>query len=79
MWAAKAFVSQVAGPRGDKGDTGQPGSMAELSVRDYKEITDVLRRELNGRYMMAEEARDRFSAIDKRLEHLMVKVGVEGG
>ena len=69
VWGLTQFVRQVVGPKGDTGPRGQPGADAQrLTVRDYKEVAEVLRAELNGRYMMAGEARERFAAIEEKLD-----------
>ena len=70
LWIGRQFVVATvgqAGPKGDKGATGDPGSM---SVRDYRQLSDYLIERLNGRYLLATDARERFDAIDRKLDHI---------
>jgi hypothetical protein len=66
VWSLRSLIVQVAWPKGDRGETGRDGPA--MTVRDYREISDVLRKELNGRYMMADEARERFTTLEQKLD-----------
>ena len=69
VWIATSFIKQVAGPRGERGDRGDAGRDApELTVRDYQLISETLVKELNGRYMIADEARGRFMALEAKMD-----------
>ncbi len=41
-----------------------------MSLREYKDVSDLLKQELNGRYMAASEARDRFAQVERKIEDL---------
>lgn len=45
----------------------QRPARAEMTISEFRPIADLLKDELNGRYMMAQEARDKFAAIDAKL------------
>ena len=64
VWVAGRFVKQVAGPQGERGE---PGSH-EVTVRDYKLISEELVKQLNGRYMLADEARGRFMRVEAKID-----------
>jgi hypothetical protein len=39
-----------------------------MTVRDYQQMADILKQELNGRYMMADEARLRFDKLNEKVD-----------
>jgi hypothetical protein len=61
----------------------EPDTLMRLSVRDYKELADTLRRELDGRYLEAKEARAHFASLSAKIdtigEHLQIYVAEHGG
>lgn len=48
--------------------TAAPVQHVEMTLSDFRQIADMLKRELNGRYMFADEARKRFEDLENRLE-----------
>ena len=66
VWIATQFVRQVAGPRGEQGAPGHDAP--EMTVRDFQLIADELVKRLNGRYMLADEARGRFMALEAKID-----------
>lgn len=60
-------IKQIAkGEKGEKGEAGKPG----MTVREYKELSEVLITSLNGRYMMAGECRGRFENLEKKVDEI---------
>lgn len=47
---------------------------AEMTISEFRPIAELLKDELNGRYMMAQEARDKFAAIETKLVKLDSKI-----
>lgn len=69
VWIARQFVTQTAGPRGDVGPRGLTGQDAPpMTIRDYRQVAAVMKDELNGRYMLATEARERFAALEEKVD-----------
>ena len=69
VWALRSFINQEAGPKGSTGNTGAPGKDApEITIRVYKQLADLLISQLNGRYMMADEARHRLQTLEVKLD-----------
>ncbi len=88
LWAAKAFVSDVINRTRRRTTTTTTVTTApplppasthvEMTLGDFRQIADLLKAELNGRYMFAAEAREKFSELGDKLdekvealEHLM--------
>lgn len=66
VWIARQFVIANA-----KSSSGEFESIApSLTVRGYKEIAELLTKELNGRYMLAGEARDKFKELGSKIDIL---------
>ncbi len=73
LWAAKAFVDERTRRRTTTTTvtTTQPQAPAhvELTIGDFRQIADLLKAELNGRYMFANEAREKFDELGERLDN----------
>jgi hypothetical protein len=87
LWIAKQFIRSnvrrtdtepAAAPRRRTSDQPPPEEPAPphkgMSVREYMEISDLLKRELAGRYMEAEEARERFEQLEHKLDKISVHI-----
>ena len=75
VWMGRQFVLDTLdrkGPKGDKGDRGNDAGPIgdQMTVRNYKSFSDFLIAQLNGRYLMATEARERFAQINVKLDRL---------
>lgn len=67
-WALKQLIREQSGRQGPKGDRGEPG--LGMTVRNFKEFSDFLIIQLNGRYLLANEARAWFKKIDDRIANI---------
>jgi hypothetical protein len=74
VWSVRQLIKSVKGETGARGPRGIEGSA--MTVRDYKQLADLLKEELNGRYMMAPEARDKFEDVKERVDNLDRKMDV---
>jgi hypothetical protein len=74
LWIGRQFVMDVISSRGPRGEKGDPGP--GMTVRDYKEFSSFLIGQLNGRYLMAGEARERFAALESKLDDLRLSVAL---
>lgn len=64
VWIGRQFVQSVL-------RNSRPGGRTvEMNVGEYKQLSELLTQTLNGRYMAATEARDRFSRIDRNIERM---------
>jgi hypothetical protein len=72
VWTLRQFIISTVGPKGPKGDKGDMGP--EMSIKNFRVIVDLLCSELNGRYMFAIEARQRFDKIESRLDALIERL-----
>lgn len=71
LWTVKQFIKTTVGERGPKGDDGPRGKDGlSMSVRQYKEFSDFLITQLNGRYLLAAEARELFSSLENKVESI---------
>ena len=74
LWAGRGFVIDTVNQRGPKGEDGKQGEQGNpgpgMSVRSYKELSEMLVTQLNGRYMMADEARQRFDLMAEKIDDL---------
>lgn len=61
IWIARQFILDVL-------SRSRPRTAPQMSLGDFGQLADALKRELNGRYMFAEEARDKFNGLEMRLE-----------
>lgn len=66
VWIGTAFIKSVTGTSAPV--PAIPNIPVSMTVRDYQQISELLKKELNGRYMFAEEARNRFDAIEHKLD-----------
>lgn len=48
--------------------TSRTNTSAPMTLADFELIADLMKRELNGRYMFATEAREKFAALEKQIE-----------
>lgn len=75
VWWARQFVissisrwrQEGSGPA-DISPARGAASSAGMTVRDYQQIRELMVKELNGRYMLAKEARERFDALAEKIE-----------
>src|SRR5580693_1733236 len=75
LWGGRQFVLSTIGMKGDKGEKGDRGeSSLGDSVRDFVDLRKAITEELNGRYMFADEARQRFEKLECGLENLETKL-----
>ena len=81
IWAGRQFVYQTVGKQGnqgiqgDQGPEGPPGHDAfDMTVRDYKILSEQLVKELNGRYMLANESRERFMALEGKIDDSLTQM-----
>lgn len=76
VWVAKQFVHQEAeqrGPEGRRGERGPSGADgADLTVHAYKQLSDLLITQFNGRYMLANEARERFGVVEAKIDKVLL-------
>lgn len=82
IWIATQFVRSITnppGPKGDPGPKGNDGAVGSMRVADYRQIAALLKDELNGRYMFADEARQKFSNVESKIEVLERKVDLHAG
>lgn len=71
VWIGTQFVKSVTrGDTGAAGPQGIPGATMAMTVRDYQQISDLMKQELNGRYMFADESRKRFDMVDHKIDGL---------
>lgn len=70
VWVSRNFVKEtVALFKKDSRDDAASPPRKQLSIGDFTEIATLLKQELNGRYMFAVEARERFAAIERKIDH----------
>lgn len=74
LWAAKQFVTSTVNEKGDKGEKGDTGE--GLTVKGYKELSELLISRLNGRYMMASESREKFAALEGKLDTIHIQLAL---
>lgn len=73
-WGARQFVLSVVTKRGPQGTQGEPGPAGpEMTVRAFNQLADLLTQRLNGRYMLAIEARERFDRIETLIDRMTEK------
>ncbi len=75
VWIGRQFVLSNAAGRRERERVIRVAAPAAapdvpMSLREYKDVSDLLKQELNGRYMQASEARDRFGAVERKIEDL---------
>lgn len=71
LWAAKQFVKDNQGEKGERGERGEQGRAAPgITVRDYKELSEMLINIFNGRYMLATESRERFENLERKIDNI---------
>ena len=73
LWIGRQFVVatvEQVGPKGDVGAKGATGDPGEMTVDNYRKFSDFLIERLNGRYLLATDARERFDKIDSKLDHI---------
>ena len=68
-WAAKAFIDSRARRRISPGT-----NHVELTLGDFQQIADLLKRELNGRYMFANEARQKFDELANKMDEKVAEL-----
>jgi hypothetical protein len=76
LWCLRQFIVST-GKQGIQGDTGPPGPQGAkgvdgMSVRDFKEFSRLLCTEMNGRYLLAKDARDEFAKLNLKLDQICV-------
>ncbi len=83
LWIAKSFVHQIASKAKRTTTVTTTTSVpaaptipahVELTLTDFTQISDLLKKELNGRYMFAEEARKQFKETREQVEALETKL-----
>jgi len=74
VWVAKQFVKQEVGAQGEHGEKGDKGDPGDMSVKQFQSLCKYLVTELNGRYMLAEEARERFDKLERRVNEVLERV-----
>jgi hypothetical protein len=72
VWIGQQFVQSVIFRNRDDPKTSpeRRERLSAMTVQDYRQISELLKQELNGRYMFAKEARERFGGIENKIEHL---------
>lgn len=84
LWAAKAFVTDIIDRTKRRTTTTTTTISApaapphvphvEMTLGDFRQVADLLKDELNGRYMFAKEAREKFDEIRSSIQELSVLV-----
>jgi hypothetical protein len=70
VWLGRQFVLSVSPkPKGLKA-----GTMPDITVRTYQQISSLMKQELDGVYMPAKETRERFDALERKFEALMLEL-----
>jgi hypothetical protein len=72
LWIGRQFVRSVDSDAHTEED--QPVPTTELSLRDYQQLSEVLKQELDTRYMLASEMRNWFARIERQNAQLAARV-----
>lgn len=67
VWTGRQFVVWATNQKKNQEVDSTLQPLVELTVRDYKQITELFTKELNGRYMFATEAREKFEKLEQQL------------
>lgn len=77
VWIGQQFVQSVilrnratADPERAIAPPAPPLLAPQLTVESYRQIAELMKQELNGRYMFAKEARDRFGSVETKIDGL---------
>lgn len=55
-------------------DDRSPGPAPLITLHDFDDISSLMKKELNGRYMLAPEAREKFASLERLIEQLTRRI-----
>jgi hypothetical protein len=76
VWCLRQFVFSTTGVRGEPGEQGPqgPAGPSGMTVRDFKELAQLLCTEMNGRYLLTKDAHKRFDELRDKIDSVSMSL-----